>query len=117
MGTLATPEFVLYVREVVTPKTSFFLGSDTTMVTLSCTAYGDAVSEVVWSSHFGTNITGMTARLLTSNYTHYAELDYQHVSSVDKVTCKFIYTADNAEITGENITLQYIDGKYKFSTH
>ena len=110
VGTLPTAEYVLNVREIVVPTTSFFLGSDTTMVTLSCMAYGDAVSEVVWSSQYGTDVSGMNATLVQGTNSYEGLLEYEYSISLDNVTCSFTYTSDGVSIGGDTVTLQYIEG-------
>ena len=106
----------MYVREVVTTSTVFFLGSDTVSETLICTAYGDAVSGVMFSNLATGDLSAdMTVTLTSSAYSHVATLVYTNdFQTDDAVTCTFTYTADSAEISGQSVLLTYIPGVLRF---
>ena len=112
VGTFDTPEYVMYVREVVTTSTLFFIGSDTVSETLICTAYGDAVSGVMFSNLATEDLSAdMTVTLTSSAYSHVATLVYTNdYQTDDEVVCTFSYTALNTAISGQTIILPYIEG-------
>ena len=114
VGTLTTPEYTIYVRDIVTTPTDaqwFTGGAEKLGVTLTCTVYGDRTQAgVTWSSSADGTISGADTSDGYSSFKHISVFKADRPAKDDEITCSFIYAADSQQID-KAFNVKHITGK------